>query len=50
MIEFQMKLLNYLFSNIKDEINDINLNNILKDLYETNFFKDINVKFNNQIL
>jgi len=35
---------------MKDEINDVKLNNILKELYETNFFKDINVKFNNQIL
>ena len=35
---------------IKDEINDIKLNNILKDLYKTNFFEDINLKFENQIL
>ena len=27
-----------------------NLNKILKDLYETEFFKDISVKFDNQIL
>ncbi len=36
--------------NIKDEINDTKLNKILKDLYETNFFKDISVNFDNQIL
>lgn len=35
---------------IKDEINDIKLNKILKDLYETDFFKNINIKFDNQIL
>lgn len=35
---------------IKDEINDIKLNNILRDLYETNFFKDISLKFYNQTL
>jgi len=35
---------------INDEINDVKLNNILKDLYETNFFKDISVEFDNQIL
>ena len=35
---------------IKDEINDKKLNKILKDLYETEFFKDISVKFDNQIL
>ena len=35
---------------IKDEINDDKLNNIVKDLYDTDFFKDISVKFDNQIL
>ena len=35
---------------IKDEINEVKLNNILKDLYDTDFFKDISVEFNNQIL
>ena len=35
---------------IKDEINDSKLNKILKDLYETDFFKNISIKFNNQIL
>ncbi|MDC0428316.1 outer membrane protein assembly factor BamA [Candidatus Pelagibacter sp.] len=33
-----------------DEINDIELNNILNDLYETNFFKNIVVNFKDQIL
>ena len=35
---------------IKDEIKNEKLNKILKDLYETEFFKDISVKFDNQIL
>ena len=35
---------------IKDEINEVKLNNILKDLYDTDFFKDISVEFDNQIL
>ena len=41
-----------LFINVKvnDEINSNKLNNILKDLYETDFFKDINISFNNQVL
>ena len=33
-----------------DEINNIELNNILNDLYETNFFKNIVVNFKDQIL
>jgi len=41
-----------LFINIKvnDEIDTNKLNNILKDLYETDFFEDINISLNNQIL
>jgi len=35
---------------IKDEINEVVLNNILNDLYETNFFANIDLKFDNQIL
>jgi len=35
---------------LKDEINDVKLNEILKDLYETDFFKDISVNFKDQIL
>ena len=35
---------------IKDEINETKLNKILKDLYETEFFKNIKIKFDNQIL
>ena len=35
---------------LEDEINDVKLNEILKDLYQTDFFKDINVNFKNQIL
>ena len=33
-----------------DQINEDKLNKILKDLYETNFFKDVSIKFENQIL
>ena len=29
---------------------DINLNNLIKQLYETNFFSDVNIKYENQIL
>ena len=36
--------------NIKDNLDEIKINEILKDLYKTNFFKDITVKFENQIL
>ena len=41
-----------LFINVKvnDEIDSNKLNNILKDLYETDFFKDIDISFNNQVL
>ena len=35
---------------INDEINDNKLNIILKDLYETDFFKDVRVIFEDQIL
>ena len=35
---------------LKDEINDDKLNDILKDLYETDFFKDISINFKDQIL
>ena len=41
-----------LFSKVslKDNINKENLNEILKNLYDTNFFEDVNVSFNNNIL
>ena len=41
-----------LFSKIDigDEINNKNINSILKDLYETNFFENVNIKFVNNIL
>ena len=35
---------------LKDEISNKKLNLILKDLYETNFFEDVNVFFENNIL
>ena len=36
--------------NTDDQINEVKLNKILKDLYKTDFFKDVSVKFENQIL
>tara|TARA_B110000003_G_scaffold107563_1_gene110036 strand:- start:800 stop:3046 length:2247 start_codon:yes stop_codon:yes gene_type:complete len=36
--------------NIGDEIDNSEMNNIIKDLYETDFFKDISISFNNQAL
>jgi len=36
--------------NINDDINEDKLNKILKDLYETNLFKNVSLKFDNQIL
>ena len=41
-----------LFSEVllNDNLNDNSLNDILKNLYKTNFFKDVSVKFNENIL
>ena len=41
-----------LFINVdlNDEISENKLNDILKNLYDTNFFKDVVVKFDNQVL
>ena len=41
-----------LFSKVslKDNINKEKLNEILKNLYDTNFFEDVNVSFNDNIL
>ena len=41
-----------LFSGVllNDNLNENNLNDILKKLYKTNFFKDVSVKFNENIL
>ena len=36
--------------NKDEEISDVKLNNILNDLYDTNFFKNISVNFKEQIL
>ena len=36
--------------NTQEKISDVKLNNIINDLYETNFFKNISVKFEDQIL
>ncbi len=35
---------------LNDNLNENSLNDILKNLYRTNFFKDVNVKFNENIL
>ena len=35
---------------VKDEINNVKLNEILKDLYQTDYFEDISVNFEDQIL
>ena len=41
-----------MFSDIKinQSINDIDLNNVLKNLYETNFFEDVSVELKNNKL
>ncbi len=36
--------------NINDDINSVDLNNAFKKLYETNYFKDIEIDFNNGVL
>jgi outer membrane protein insertion porin family len=40
----------FISAEINEEINDDKLNYILKDLYETNFFKDVILNFNSNIL
>ena len=35
---------------INDDINENDLNNLLKNLYETNFFKNLEIKLDNSIL
>jgi len=35
---------------VKDEIDDVKINNVLKDLYETGYFKNISVNFDKQVL
>ena len=35
---------------INDDINENDINNLLKNLYETNFFKNLEIKLNNNIL
>ncbi len=41
-----------MFSNVDigDDLNENDLNDILKNVYESNFFKDVNVSINNNIL
>ena len=36
--------------NENDEINDEKINNILKDLYDSNFFNNVSVSYNKNIL
>ena len=40
----------FISTKINDEINENKLNIILKELYETEFFKNVSVKFDNQVL
>jgi outer membrane protein insertion porin family len=40
----------FIDTKVNDKIDNNKLNNILKDLYETNFFENININFKNQIL
>ena len=35
---------------VKDEINDVKLNEILKELYQTDYFEDVRLNFEDQIL
>ena len=35
---------------INDDINENDINNLLKNLYETNFFKNLEIKLDNSIL
>ena len=41
-----------MFSEVKinDKVNSSIINNVLKNLYNTNFFKDVSIKFTNNIL
>jgi outer membrane protein insertion porin family len=40
----------FISSNTKNEINDLKLNQILKELYDTEYFEDVTVKFENETL
>ena len=40
----------FISTDINDEINDSTLNKILKDLYETDYFEDVIVSFEKNIL
>ena len=35
---------------VNDDINENDINNLLKNLYETNFFKNLEIKLDNSIL
>ena len=35
---------------LSQNFEDINLNNLIKNLYETNYFSDVSIKYENQIL
>ena len=35
---------------LSQNFEDINLNNLIKELYETNYFSDVSIKYENQIL
>ena len=35
---------------LKDDLNEIDINNLLKRLYDTNFFKDVSIELSNNKL
>ena len=35
---------------IKNDISDEDLNNVIKELYSTNYFKDVKISFSNQVV
>ena len=50
IIEFQRNCNPFSKLNIGDEIKPSNLNNALKELYETNYFKDVSIKSNDGVV
>ena len=43
-------IINFTEVNVNDDLNQVDLNNVLKRLYDTNFFEDISVNLENAIL
>ena len=46
----EQTIINFSEVNINDDLNQNDLNNVLKRLYETNFFEDVSVNLENGIL